>query len=127
MEGALDKSEFMEVFYTSCIENLIAPVGGIEQDQQQQQQQGAASGKGGSSSAAQQPGGAAAAAAAPSAAAATAAGKAGSGGGGSSSAGGGRSRSAVRPVPASTIGLIVDLLCFCVQHHAFWAKYHVLR
>ena len=30
----------------------------------------------------------------------------------------------VRP---STLGLIVDLLCFCVQHHSFRIKYYTLR
>lgn len=111
MEGSLDKSEFMEVFYTECIENLIAPVGGScsssEQDpQQQQQQQANAKGSSSTTDAAQAP----------------AAAKASSAGGSKSS-----SSSSGKVVPASTIGLIVDLLCFCVQHHAFWAKYHVLR
>jgi hypothetical protein len=108
MEGALDKSEFMEVFYTECIENLIAPVGGSsEQDQQQPNAK--------SSSAADAAGSPAAAAAAPAAKA------------GDSSNAGSKSSGKTKVVPASTIGLIVDLLCFCVQHHAFWAKYHVLR
>lgn len=43
--------------------------------------------------------------------------------GGATAAGGGVGGG----VPATTLGLLVDLLCFCVQHHAFWAKYHVLR
>lgn len=112
MEGALDKSEFMEVFYTECVENLIAPVGGSEQQQQPANAKG-------SSSAAEAAAGAAVAPAP--AAPAAAAGGAGSDEGSRSSSKGGK------VVPASTIGLIVDLLCFCVQHHAFWAKYHVLR
>lgn len=112
MEGALDKSEFMEVFYTECVENLIAPVGGSEQQQQ-------ANAKGSSSAEAAAE---AAAAPAPAPAAAGAARPGGGSDGGSRSSGKG-----AKVVPASTIGLIVDLLCFCVQHHAFWAKYHVLR
>lgn len=27
----------------------------------------------------------------------------------------------------SALGLIVELLCFCVQHHSFRIKYYVLR
>lgn len=117
MEGALDKSEFMEVFYTECIENLIAPVGGSssEQDATQPPQQQQSGSKGSSTAEAAQP-----------AAAAAAKGNSSAGGGaeGSKSSSG---SSKDKVVPASTIGLIVDLLCFCVQHHAFWAKYHVLR
>jgi hypothetical protein len=109
MEGALDKSEFMEVFYTECIENLIAPVGGSTSEQDQQQLNAKFSST-------------ANAAGPPPPAAAAPAAKAG----GSSSAGS-KSSGKAKVVPASTIGLIVDLLCFCVQHHAFWAKYHVLR
>jgi hypothetical protein len=30
-------------------------------------------------------------------------------------------------VPVATLGLIVDLLCFCAQHHAFRIKYYSLR
>jgi hypothetical protein len=112
MEGALDKSEFMEVFYTECVENLIAPIDCTGQQDQQQQPNSKSSS---TAEAAAEPGAPTAAAAA----AAAAAGKASRGPEGS--------RSSSKPVPASTIGLIVDLLCFCVQHHAFWAKYHVLR
>lgn len=97
MDGALDKSEFMDVFYSECIEHLIAPVGGSEQQQsqsvlQQQQHSNANSSTAGDTGASSK-----------------------------------SSSSSSTPVPASTISLIVDLLCFCVQHHAFWAKYHVLR
>jgi hypothetical protein len=104
MEGALDKNDFMEVFYKDFIEKLIAPVGGSDSA-------AAADNANNSSSkaAAAKPAGGSSAAAP--AAAGKAAGSSGSKG----------------EVPASTIGLIVDLLCFCVQHHAFWAKYHVLR
>ena len=28
---------------------------------------------------------------------------------------------------ASTLGLLVDLLCFCVQHHQYRVKYYILR
>jgi hypothetical protein len=108
MEGALEKNDFMDVFYNTFIEKLIAPVGGSDST-------AAADNANHSSSkaAAAKPagGGSSSSAAAPAAA---------SKGAGSSSGG-------KADVPASTIGLIVDLLCFCVQHHAFWAKYHVLR
>jgi hypothetical protein len=97
MEGALDKNDFMEVFYKDFIEKLIAPVGGSD-----------------SAAAADNANNSISKAAAKPAAAPAAAGKAAGSGG-------------KAEVPASTIGLIVDLLCFCVQHHAFWAKYHVLR
>lgn len=30
-------------------------------------------------------------------------------------------------MPASTLGLIVELLCFCVQHHQYRVKYYILR
>ena len=30
-------------------------------------------------------------------------------------------------VAASTLGLLVDLLCFCVQHHQYRVKYYILR
>ena len=30
-------------------------------------------------------------------------------------------------VPASVLGLIVDLLCFCVVHHSYRIKYYILR
>lgn len=30
-------------------------------------------------------------------------------------------------VPADTLGLIVELLCFCVQHHSYRIKYYILR
>ncbi|GFH11066.1 SMK-1 domain-containing protein [Haematococcus lacustris] len=33
----------------------------------------------------------------------------------------------VRYVPAHTLGLIVELMCFCVQHHAMRVKYFTLR
>lgn len=110
MEGALDKNDFMDVFYNTFIEKLIAPVGGDPADtnsssNNSKAKAGAAAGGSGSRGAA----------------GAAALGKDGSGS--SSSSGGG----SMSDVPASTIGLIVDLLCFCVQHHAFWAKYHVLR
>ena len=32
-----------------------------------------------------------------------------------------------RLVPASILGLIVDLFCFFVQHHSYRIKYYVLR
>jgi hypothetical protein len=112
MEGAPEKSEFLEVFYDRYMDVLVASVSGEreigsasaarsraagdapappKQQEQQQQQQPAA-----------QAGAAAAAAA-------------------------GSALLPPGPVPASTIGLIVDLLCYCVQHHQFRAKYHVLR
>jgi protein phosphatase-4 regulatory subunit 3 len=50
--------------------------------------------------------------------------------GGANSPGGsaaGQRQPRPRGVAPSTIGLIVDLLCFCVQHHAYRAKYHILR
>lgn len=119
MEGALDKSEFMEVFYTECVENLIAPIGGSSQPEPQQQQQQAAGNNAVSTAEA------AAGASTPAAPATPAVGKPGSEAG--STDGGTSGSSSSKVVPASTIGLIVDLLCFCVQHHAFWAKYHVLR
>jgi protein phosphatase-4 regulatory subunit 3 len=31
------------------------------------------------------------------------------------------------PVAAGTLGLLVDLLCFCVQHHQYRVKYYILR
>jgi hypothetical protein len=125
MEGSLDKSEFMEVFYNTCMDQLIAPVSGAS-----------SSGTSGAAAGAAAPGGLqqqappsgsgsgpAAAAAAPAAAAA-----AGSGGSeAAAAAAAAADDSSSSAVPASTIGLIVDLLCFCVQYHAFWAKYHVLR
>jgi protein phosphatase-4 regulatory subunit 3 len=108
MEGALEKNDFMDVFYNSFIEKLIAPVAGSDSTAAAA---GDANNSSGSKAAAR---GAAGGGSSSSAAAPAAAGKAA----GSSSS---------SEVPASTIGLIVDLLCFCVQHHAFWAKYHVLR
>ena len=30
-------------------------------------------------------------------------------------------------IAASTLGLLVDLLCFCVQHHQYRVKYYILR
>lgn len=30
-------------------------------------------------------------------------------------------------MPASTLGLIVELLSFCVQHHQYRVKYYILR
>uniref|UniRef100_A0A383VVY6 Uncharacterized protein n=1 Tax=Tetradesmus obliquus TaxID=3088 RepID=A0A383VVY6_TETOB len=113
MEGALEKNDFMDVFYSSFIEKLIAPVGGSEPTAAAAAGTAAAGEASNSSSkpaAAAKPAGGGSSAAAPAAA--------GKAAGGSSSS---------SDVPASTIGLIVDLLCFCVQHHAFWAKYHVLR
>jgi hypothetical protein len=113
MEGALEKNDFMDVFYNSFIEKLIAPVGGSDSTAAAAAAGTAAAGdasNNSSSKAAAKPGsGSSSAAAAPAAA--------GKAAGSNSSS----------EVPASTIGLIVDLLCFCVQHHAFWAKYHVLR
>ena len=35
--------------------------------------------------------------------------------------------SRIETVRPSTLGLIVDLLCFCVQHHSFRIKYYTLR
>lgn len=32
-----------------------------------------------------------------------------------------------RYVPANTLGLIVELLCFCVQHHSYRIKYYTLK
>ncbi|WIA20078.1 hypothetical protein OEZ85_005938 [Tetradesmus obliquus] len=112
MEGALEKNDFMDVFYSSFIEKLIAPVGGSEPTAAAAAGTPAAGEASNSKpAAAAKPAGGGSSAAAP-----AAAGKAAGGSSSSSS-----------DVPASTIGLIVDLLCFCVQHHAFWAKYHVLR
>ena len=30
-------------------------------------------------------------------------------------------------MPPSVLGLIVDLLCFCVVHHSYRIKYYILR
>lgn len=101
MEGSLEKNDFMDVFYTNFMDKLIAPVSG------------------------EVPGGAAAAKGAKQAAASSKS----SGGKAAvdSSTMSNAASSSSSSVPASTIGLIVDLLCFCVQHHQYFAKYHVLR
>lgn len=108
MEGSLDKNDFMDVFYNQFMEKLIAPVSGDTLD-------AASSGKG---------------KAAPAAAAAAASGNINNSSSSSpptAVAAADSCKGSSSSVPASTVGLIVDLLCFCVQHHAFWAKYHVLR
>lgn len=104
MEGSLDKNDFMDVFYNQFMEKLIAPVSGEPFEP-------SASSKG-KAAAAPVATPAAAPVAAPVAAGAVK---------------NSNNSSSSRNIPASTLGLIVDLLCFCVQHHAFWAKYHVLR
>jgi hypothetical protein len=116
MEGAPEKSEFLEVFYERYMDVLVASVSGEREigsasatrprpasadaaapaagsaQQQQQQQQQRQQAEGGSGS--------------------------GSGADVGGKAGGGPSALLPPgPVPASTIGLIVDLLCYCVQHH----------
>lgn len=105
MEGSLDKNDFMDVFYNTFIEKLIAPVSGE-----------VVSTASGSSSKSAAPAGTANRSKDSSNGPVTA-----------SPADASSSKASSKIVPASTIGLIVDLLCFCVQHHAFWAKYHVLR
>lgn len=32
-----------------------------------------------------------------------------------------------QPTPAVSLAVIVDLLCFCVQHHTYRIKYYILR
>lgn len=39
---------------------------------------------------------------------------------------GGR-RDGTRHVPASTLGLVVDFMCFAVRNHAYKMKYYVVR
>jgi len=106
MEGSLEKNDFMDVFYTNFMDKLIAPVSG------------------------EVPAGAAAAKGAKQAAASSkisSSGQAALDSSATKNAAGSSSSSSSSSVPASTIGLIVDLLCFCVQHHQYFAKYHVLR
>ena len=111
MEGWTEKNEFLDVFYNEFMDKLLQPVFNSI----------------GTSSAT--------AAAAVTATGAGGANKAAAAAGGASS---GTVKAAPeqqqqqqqqqqKEVPASTIGLIVDLLCFCVQHHGYRAKYHVLR
>ena len=33
----------------------------------------------------------------------------------------------VSPASPATLGIIVELLCFCVQHHSYRIKYYILR
>jgi protein phosphatase-4 regulatory subunit 3 len=100
MEGSLEKNDFMDVFYTNFMDKLIAPVSG-------EVPEGAAAAKGAKQAAASSN---------------SSSGKAAVDSSPTSNA-----ASSSSSVPASTIGLIVDLLCFCVQHHQYFAKYHVLR
>jgi hypothetical protein len=126
MEGAPEKSEFLEVFYDRYMDVLVASVSGDREigsaataaaaAKQRQQQQAAAAaaaaatappgGDGqGQQQAAAAEGGGEQQLAAPAAA------------GGAKGVNDPSSLLPAGPVPASTIGLIVDLLCYCVQHH----------
>eukprot|EP00879_Flechtneria_rotunda_P032547 GHRR01035771.1.p1 GENE.GHRR01035771.1~~GHRR01035771.1.p1 ORF type:complete len:480 (+),score=165.60 GHRR01035771.1:3227-4666(+) len=112
MEGSLDKSPFVDVFYNKFMDKLISPVAGADIDASSGSNKAKASTVAAGSSARNSD---SVAGSPPAKVAATA------------NAGASTSSSIDCGVPASTIGLIVDLLCFCVQHHSYWAKYHMLR
>jgi hypothetical protein len=114
MEGWPEKNEFLDVFYNEFMDKLLQPVFNSI----------------GSSS------GSTAAATAAAAVAVSGESKAAAAAGGISISAGAKAfpdqqqpqqQQQQSEVSASTIGLIVDLLCFCVQHHGYRAKYHVLR
>jgi len=100
MEQAVEKNDFLELFYSEYIDQLVALIGAATDTVAP----------------------AAAAAAAAAAPAAPAAAKL--------FGGGGKKPAAVYSGPAPTAGTVlnvVDLLCYCVRHHSYRVKYYILR